>query len=302
MDNLQGDLTPPTISIAKSPKSIKRRRRTKTAQQNYSAIVGLLNQQHEYELLSEIELCGRAVGRRMKYRRVPNGAAYRGAEWFCRSRHCPLCTQASAAAWGREMCTITDKVLTESPTTEFLLATFKTGREVIITSEESALEIATELCLLSKAVSRLVKRKELRQDFLGSVRVIEIALNPLTLGAWVHLHCVIAIKPTYFKPGHYLNRESWRRLWATALKIEGLEPEVWLKRLKRQSGEPKEQISKTIARWVQYGLKASWLNAVPKIPESQSAVMALKAILKSLRGKRFISLTGLFRKPARTPK
>lgn len=284
--------TPPTLSISKPPKTIK---------QNYSAVVGLLRQQQEYELLSEIEFCGRAVGRRMKYTLLPNGAAYRGGEWFCRSRHCPLCTQASAASWGRDIGSITDKILSESPTTEFVLATFKTGREILIKSEESALEISAELRLLSKAFGRLFKRKELRQDFLGSVRVIEISLNPFTLGAWVHAHCVLALKSTYFKPNHYLNRESWRRLWSDALKVEGLKPEVWLKHLRRDNSAG-GNISKAVGRWIRYGLKAGWLNAVPKIPESQSAVMALKTILKSLRGRRLISMTGIFRKPPQPPK
>lgn len=276
MNNFVGSSPNPNLRIAQKRASVKK---------SLGLVMALLGISGESTLAAEIGICAlnRTLGRRPGLRRWLNGARY-DELWFCRSRACPLCCADNAASWGVKATQSAVDALAENPSLKFLALTLKA--KFIPLSD-----IGAAVRAVVRAFGVLKRDKRLRRFVAGYVRVVEVAISPITLRAVVHIHAAFAVKAGYFDAKNYLSRDAWALLWRSSLGSEySCAVDV-----RRVSGVSGDSVARAVGWWVEYALLGNHFVDVVKIPNLETAAAAFLAVLAGLKGVRLISSGGVLK-------
>ena len=194
---------------------------------------------------------------------------------FCKDRLCPMCN------WRRSLKIFAQvsKVMNCMNDYDFLFLTLTVKNCV-------AADLPKTVQALYDGWRYLYnKNKEFKTVISGTFRSLEVTRNKKDGTFHPHLHCILAVKPSYFKKG-YISQKRWSELWAHACDLD-YNPIVHIQKVK-DSGKG---ISGAVAEVSKYSVKGSDFLYPEDIDNSCKFV---QAFLNSLSGRRLCGWTGIF--------
>jgi len=128
---------------------------------------------------------------------------------FCRQRLCPMCQFRNAERMYAKMIKVI-KHLESGYRFIHLVLTIPNSRD--------GSELIDGIKVLYKAYNMLMHRKKVIKAFKGSLRCLEISYNYDNDTFHPHLHCLIAVKPSYFNDSRvYMSRDEIAELWTSCV-------------------------------------------------------------------------------------
>lgn len=193
---------------------------------------------------------------------------------FCRVRLCPICQWRRSLKTAAQMYKIIDVAERQGYKFIFLTLTVKNC---------SGSDLDTELTHVIRAFNKLSKYKKFADCVHGYYRGTEITYNKDTNEYHPHLHCILAVKPSYFSGRLYLSQNAWTELWKKALGVD-YTPIVNIK--KCYGG------GKSVAEACKYCVKPSEMLQLDDWDMTVDVVRTLDA---AVANRRFIGLGGIFK-------
>ena len=145
---------------------------------------------------------------------------------------------------------------------------------------------------LNAGFSRLVNKNnnktkptKIACNLLGYMKAIEITYNVKDDTYHPHIHCILAMKPTYFKGGNYMKYEDIQALWQKCMNID-YAPQVNVRAIKAGNSTPK-----AIAELAKYPTKIATVLSVPADKQDE----VLYTLATAIKGRRLITFGGLFK-------
>jgi len=151
-------------------------------------------------------------------------------------------------------------------------------------------DLSATLDALYSALQRFSQREAVKKPFLGMVRNVEITHNVNIRSESYdtyhpHVHCIVAVKPSYFKSHDYLSQAKIAQLWREALRVD-YDPVVDVRRVKGSDAHAVAECSKYAAKAADYIIPDDW----------DLTVETVKILDRALDRRRLINYTGVFRK------
>lgn len=208
---------------------------------------------------------------------------------FCRNRICPMCQWRRSLKTFGQVTQITEELLKRYPDTQFLFLTL-TIKNVSKEDLTSTLDILNKgfLYLLgSKNKGKLKQLKEFKTKCLvGYIKAVEITYNHKDNTFHPHIHCILAVKKSYFNNnGFYISQSQWRMYWQKCLGVDYL-PLVNVKKIKITTRFE----YKAIAEISKYPCKPFLVLKL----DFKIAIEVLQTFIKILHKRRFLSFSSLF--------
>lgn len=249
----------------------------------------------------------------LQYRVTPEAASLVHAN-FCRDRMCPLCNwRRSLKVFGQ-----VSKIMTELDKGgyRYLFLTL-TIRNVWGDELPAAIQALYDgwRVLYHDYIrgSGHSAEKRLKGVIAGTFRALEVTVSdgryhPEWAGSFhPHLHVILAAEKSYFQRGHYLTTGDWQEIWRNAcnlnynpsIKIEAVRPKECAGPfdVPTEAGKPLDYAG-AVAELSKYPLKdADFVGADADYHQQEGQYMDW--LLKALRRRRLIGLTGCFRDVAR---
>lgn len=122
---------------------------------------------------------------------------------FCRQRICPMCQRRKSLKTGADILKIQEK----------LGDGFRWLHLVLTVPNCSRSELNGTVNRLYKTSSEFFKDKRILQGFKGVLRCLEVSYNDTQDNYHPHLHCLIAVKKSYFNSRYYLSSDLLRWKW-----------------------------------------------------------------------------------------
>lgn len=193
---------------------------------------------------------------------------------FCRVRLCPICQ------WRRSLKTYAQmfKVIGEAARHgyQFIFLTL-TVRNC------SGDELSGTLSKMTEAFNRLMKYKDVKAAVKGYYRGIEVKHSIERDDFHPHIHCVFAVKKSYFSGQLYISQKKWSELWQKALKVDYV-PVVDVRKCYGDY--------KSISEACKYAVKP---GDIINPDDWEMTVDTLRILDSALDRRRFIGLGGIFK-------
>ena len=205
--------------------------------------------------------------------------------YFCRVRLCPMCQWRRSLKLFSQVSKITDYINNQNNQVRYLFITLTQknccGSELV----QEINKINKSFSLLVDKTKRVQPATKFKKMLLGYIKSTEITYNPKTKTYHPHLHCIFAVQGEYFNKANYINKNTWRAIWADLLKIDYL-PQVNVQAIK-----PARQ-QKAVAELAKYPAKVS---SILNLPEAQ-AVQVVMDLTTLCYKRRFVAFGGIFKK------
>ncbi len=215
---------------------------------------------------------------------------------FCRDRLCPMCNWRRSLKIFAQVSKVMDALQEDGY--EFLFLTLTVRN---CTADE-----------LPKTVQALYdgwrylynKNKEFRSVICGTFRSLEVKRkfdvprsNPWWGTYHPHLHCILAVKSTYYARSNYISQKKWTQLWRNAVGLD-YDPIVHIEKcyLLDENGKKQTEgidVGKAVAEATKYAVKGSDYLDGNDVGLSAETVTHL---LDALTGRRLCGWTGCFQK------
>lgn len=215
--------------------------------------------------------------------------------FFCRVRYCPVCQWRRSLLWKAMMYKSFDKLKDEYSRYRFLFVTL-TVKNCHINDLRSTLKS------MNDAFKKLTKRKEFALVD-GWIRTTEVTRDSerTNTHAHPHFHCLLMVKPSYFKGENYIKHEKWVALWRDVMRID-YDPVVDVRTIKANKKCKKDDyqsaIRSAIAETLKYSIKPS--EVLKGIDDSNSANAIASAkwfheLTRQTHRMRFVATGGLLK-------
>jgi plasmid rolling circle replication initiator protein Rep len=205
--------------------------------------------------------------------------------YFCRVRLCPMCQWRRSLKLFSQVSKITDYINQQNNQVRYLFITLTqkncNGSELM----QEINKINKSFSLLVDKTKRVQPASKFKKMLLGYIKSTEVTYNPKTKTYHPHLHCIFAVQEEYFNKANYINKNSWRAIWADLLKIDYL-PQVNVQAIK-----PARQ-QKAVAELAKYPAKVS---SILNLPQAQ-AVQVVMDLTTLCYKRRFVAFGGIFKK------
>lgn len=196
---------------------------------------------------------------------------------FCKDRLCPMCNWRRSLKIFSQVSSIMDE-LGDSYEYLFLTLTVKNC---------SADKLSDTVQALYDGWRYLYnKNKEFKTVIFGTFRTLEVTRNKDNGTFHPHLHCILAVKKSYFQKG-YISQKRWSELWRAACKLE-YDPVVFIEKV-RNTGTG---ISGAVCEVAKYSVKGSDFLTL----DFERSAEYVSAFLSSLASRRLCGFTGVFTK------
>lgn len=189
---------------------------------------------------------------------------------------------------------VVDLILERQPGTRFIFLTLTT-RNVKADDVLSAPEVINaELDRYYTGFRRIFgtgkevikEARDFNKQVEGTIKYVELSFNDEEDSYHVHAHILLAVKPSYFAPQHYLTQDKLRELWMKAADLD-YEPFVNVQAVHGYGN----QLKKTIAEISKYPLKPASVLNLPK----EKGAEVVGNIQLGLFNRRLVTFTGIFR-------
>lgn len=206
--------------------------------------------------------------------------------YFCRVRLCPMCQWRRSLKLFSQVSKITDYInQQQNNQVRYLFITLTqkncNGSELV----QEINKINKSFSLLVDKTKRVQPATKFKKMLLGYIKSTEVTYNPKTKTYHPHLHCIFAVQEEYFNKANYINKNTWRAIWADLLKVDYL-PQVNVQAIK-----PARQ-QKAVAELAKYPAKVS---SILNLPQAQ-AVQVIIDLTTLCYKRRFVAFGGIFKK------
>lgn len=205
--------------------------------------------------------------------------------YFCRVRLCPMCQWRRSLKLFSQVSKITDYINQQNDDVRYLFITLTQknccGSELV----QEINKINKSFSLLVDKTKRVQPATKFKKMLLGYIKSTEVTYNPKTKTYHPHLHCIFAVQGEYFNKENYINKNSWRAIWADLLKVDYL-PQVNVQAIK-----PARQ-QKAVAELAKYPAKVS---SILNLSQAQ-AVQVVMDLTTLCYKRRFVAFGGIFKK------
>lgn len=189
---------------------------------------------------------------------------------FCKDRLCPMCN------WRRSLKIFSQvsAVMDEMKDYDFIFLTFT------VRNCEGVDLSATVQAIYDGWRYLYNKNSVFKKAIKGTFRSLEVTRNRLTGTFHPHLHCIMAVRKSYFKSNDYISHSGWVELWRKACKLD-YDPWVYVQKVKSIG----KGISGAIAEVAKYSVKSVDFGASGE---------NVKTFLNALVNRRLCGWTGIF--------
>lgn len=206
--------------------------------------------------------------------------------YFCRVRLCPMCQWRRSLKLFSQVSKITDYInQNDNDDVRYLFITLTqkncNGSELV----QEINKINKSFSLLVDKTKRVQPATKFKKMLLGYIKSTEVTYNPKTKTYHPHLHCIFAVQGEYFNKANYINKNTWRAIWADLLKID------YLPQINVQAIKPARQ-QKAVAELAKYPAKVS---SILNLPQAQ-AVQVVMDLTTLCYKRRFVAFGGIFKK------
>lgn len=203
---------------------------------------------------------------------------------FCKSRICNMCNWRRSLKLFGQVSQVIEAIRGKGIKVRYLFLT--------LTVKNCKSDKLTETINQLNAGFRLLVRNDKKNkptkiacNLLGYMKAIEVTYNTKDDTYHPHIHCILAVRPSYFKSGNYMKHEDVQLLWQKCLNID-YAPQVNIKAIKAGNSTPK-----SIAELAKYPTKIATVLSVPTDKQKEVLYMLASAI----KGRRLITFGGLFK-------
>ena len=204
----------------------------------------------------------------------------------CRVRLCPICS------WRRSLKNFwnTMRIL------QYFQSTNQSFSYIFLTLTVKNCcgdDLSETLDNIFSALKRFYERKETKKAFLGMVRNLEITHNIDKSSKdyntyHPHVHCILAVRPSYFTSRDYLSQSRLTELWKEALRVDYV-PIIDVRRVKGDDARAVAECSKYAAKASDYIIPDDW----------DLTTETVGVLDRALDRRRLINYSGVFRKARR---
>jgi hypothetical protein len=195
---------------------------------------------------------------------------------FCRERFCPMCQKRKSLK----------QYANSLRLAEFLQGEFVFLHCVLTVQNCFDIELNETINNLYSASRKFFNNKRIRQGFKGALRALEVTYNQKRDDYHPHLHCLVAVRRSYFTSRYYISIDTLRQIWADCLGVDYL-PQVHISKCDENGFA---EISK-------YCVKPLDLQ----LPRHVHAKV-LDTLNRALKGRRLLQSYGVIREAAATLK
>jgi plasmid rolling circle replication initiator protein Rep len=218
-----------------------------------------------------------------------SGVVHLKAANFCRQRVCPMCQFRKSEKMFADMLQVV----------ELLRGKYRFLHMVLtIPNSKYDIELVNGVKLLYKAFGNLIHSGKPKKAFKGVLRCLEVSYNYDNDTFHPHLHCLVAVKPSYFNDTKvYMSVDEIRKLWTAAVnnaiaKMDGVDFARSDAELQCSIRAIREGDYRGIAEVCKYCLKP--LNLDKSDNERQNKRVLL-SLWHSLKGARFVQKYGVIK-------
>ena len=204
---------------------------------------------------------------------------------FCKSRICNMCNWRRSLKLFGQVSQVIEAIRAKNIKVRYLFLT--------LTVKNCKSDKLTEtINQLNAGFSRLVNKNnnktkptKIACNLLGYMKAMEITYNVKDDTYHPHIHCILAVRPTYFNTGNYMKHEDIQALWQKCMNIDYV-PQVNVKAIKAGNSTPK-----AIAELAKYPTKIATVLSIPADRQEE----VLYTLATAIKGRRLITFGGLFK-------
>lgn len=131
---------------------------------------------------------------------------------FCRQRICPMCQFRKAQKQFVRMYEVVKHLENDYRFLHLVLT---------VPNVDGGIELINTIDMLYKSYAKMFKYKDVKCTIKGTMRCLEISYNYDNDTFHPHLHCLLAVKPSYFNDSkRYISYDKWAEMWKKATKSE----------------------------------------------------------------------------------
>ena len=202
--------------------------------------------------------------------------------YFCRLRTCPMCNWRKSLKMFGHTNKIANKILEQNSSTRFLFVTFTVKNCPADKLSQTIDMMNMGFKRLTNKSKKLAITNKFKSNMLGYIRAMEVTYNQEKDTYHPHIHCIFAVKAQYFTKG-YIKKSDWQYIWGECCNTE-YEPIVKAQSIKNST-------SKAVAEVAKYPVK---MDEIANYQDKKKAIKALIVFTKILKGRRLITLGGVF--------
>ena len=202
--------------------------------------------------------------------------------YFCRLRTCPMCNWRKSLKMFGHTNKIANKILEQNSSTRFLFVTFTVKNCPADKLSQTIDMMNMGFKRLTNKSKKLAITNKFKSNMLGYIRAMEVTYNQEKDTYHPHIHCIFAVKAQYFTKG-YIKKSDWQYIWGECCNTE-YEPIVKVQSIKNST-------SKAVAEVAKYPVK---MDEIANYQDKKKAIKALIVFTKILKGRRLITLGGVF--------
>lgn len=206
---------------------------------------------------------------------------------FCKDRLCSMCGWRRSKKVFSQVSKVMDKL---EPDYAFIFITL-TIRNC------AADELKKTIDLLMYGYKKFVLIRSIKRAFKGYFKGIEIVRHPehfRSIEYHPHLHCIFAVRKSYFKSKDYIKHDDLVQYWRQACCLD-YDPVVDIRKVKPKIEDDGEiNLKAAVCEVAKYSVKtADVLDGTPRMQEE-----AVLTLVDSLSSRRLCSFGGVFKKAA----
>ena len=194
---------------------------------------------------------------------------------FCKDRLCPMCN------WRRSK-----KIFSQASAVMDYMGDYQFLFLTLTVKNCSAQDLPKTVQVLFDGWRYLYNKNKIFKSVIeGTFRSLEVTRNADDGSFHPHLHCILAVRPSYFKKG-YLTQKKWSELWRNACDLD-YNPIVDIRKFKDRG----KGIASAVSEATKYAVKGSdFLNDWDLVESAEIT----RSLLDALSGRRLCSWTGVF--------
>lgn len=209
---------------------------------------------------------------------------------FCKDRLCPMCNWRKSKKVFVNVSNVMDQVQNLGYRFLFLTLTVRNPRFC---------DLKETLDMFQSGWRKLYKSKKLKGLIYGSFHCMEITVNEKEGTFHPHIHCILAVKESYFDGNHFISQRKWSELWSNCCNLD-YNPVCFIETVKSGkldvSGGGKQKTFKSAVKEVsKYLAKGSdYLSG-----SYDKNLVKVRYLVEALDKRRICSFTGVFKEVAK---
>lgn len=206
---------------------------------------------------------------------------------FCRDRLCSMCAWRRSKKVYSQVSKVMDKLESEY---SFIFVTL-TLRNC------SADDLRYTFDRLLYSFKKFALIRSIKRAFKGYFRAVEITRHPehyKSIEYHPHLHCIFAVKKSYFTSRDYISHKDLVQYWRQAADLD-YDPVVDIRKVRPKVNDDGEiNLKAAVLEVAKYSVKSSdLLDGTPKMQED-----AVQTLIATIGSRRLCSFGGVFKKAA----